>query len=95
MIELILSGLIVVVLAYHAYSEKLHKEKEDKLINAIMAKNATELRDLEIAKNTKIEMEPSTPPDLEPLENLTNDEHFKMIMKQAQERSQEDGQLNG
>ncbi len=79
MIDLLLVALIVAILGYHAYSERLHKEERDKMINAIMAKNAQELRDLEIAQNTKIKVEPATPPDLEPLENLTDQQHLNAI----------------
>ena len=91
MIDIILTIIILALLAYHAYTQKLNKEEREKLVNAVMSKNAVELRDLEIAGNTKIDVKPMSPPDLEPLENLSNDEHLKAILKQVEKVEEENG----
>jgi chromatin segregation and condensation protein Rec8/ScpA/Scc1 (kleisin family) len=80
MTEIVLTIVIVALLGYHAYCERLHKQEREKMMNAIVAKNAQELRDLTLAENTEIKVKPPGPPDLEPLENLSDQQHLDAIM---------------
>lgn len=89
MIELVLSGIIVALLVYHYLSMKQVKEERkdlvDKIVTTAIAKNASEYRDMELAKNTEIKLEPPTPPDFEPIENLTDEEHAQAIKNQLED----------
>ena len=81
MIEIALVLLIVAQMVYHAWYVREAREEKAKLINAVLSKNAQELRDLEIAQNTEIKVEP-IPPDFQPMENLSDEEHLRAIKQQ-------------
>ena len=89
MIDILLFIVIIAILAYHAYSQKQNAEERQRLINTIVAKNAQELRDLTLAGNTEIKVEPPREPDLTPLENLSDSEHYKAILKHGEKEELE------
>ncbi len=79
---IILAAIIIAVLAYHAYYVRETNKEKSKLINSLIAKNATELRDLELAEKVKpIEPPVIKEPDLVPEAGMT-DEQFDKAMKE-------------
>lgn len=79
----ILAGVILALLAYHAYFVRETNKEKFKLINSLIAKNATELRDLELTEKVK----PINPPvikepDLVPEAELTQDEFEKAVKEE-------------
>ena len=86
MIETIIVALIALaILGYHAWyvheSDKIKKF----LVDGILAKSANEFRDLRLAENTKIRVEPKRQgemPDLVPIEDL-DDEAFMKASKET------------
>lgn len=78
MIDILLTIIILSILGYHGwYVNEVNKEKKS-LVDALIAKSAEELKDLRIAENTKIKIEPKRQgelPDLIPIESV-DDEQF-------------------
>lgn len=81
MIDFILLSVIISLVVLIAYKEKINKEEKDKLINALVAKNATELRDLTAVD--KIVVKPTVPekPDLVSMDSLSDEEWNKQVLK--------------
>ena len=77
MIEIVVIIALLIYLAWKEYSWRL--EKQD-LLDMLKTKDANELRDLKMARNTNIKIEPQKPPDLIPEDQLTNDQ-FEKAMK--------------
>lgn len=81
----IVAIIALAILGYHAYYvREVNKEKKS-LVDAIIAKSAEELRDLRVAENTKIRVEPKRQgemPDMIPIENL-DDEAFMKASKET------------
>ena len=50
MSEIVLVGVILILCGLLGYKEYLGKKERDKFVNALLAKNATELRDLELVE---------------------------------------------
>jgi len=80
MTEILLTIIILVSFVYHAwYSHETNKEKKQ-LVDAIIAKSATELRDLRIAENTKIKVDNKQElPDMVSTDTLDDDELLKAV----------------
>ena len=81
MIDFILLSVIISLVVLIAYKEKINKEEKDKLINALVAKNATELRDLTAVD--KIVVKPTVPekPDLVSMDSLSDEEWNNQVLK--------------
>ncbi|MFZ5845296.1 MAG: hypothetical protein ACOY0S_02400 [Patescibacteria group bacterium] len=79
MTEIVLIGVIVALLAYLGWKEQETRFERNKLINALLAKNATEMANLDLADKTKVEVEKSKEPDFIPQEDLTDEEWKKAI----------------
>lgn len=82
--QIILFAIIIALLVYHYFYAKQVKEERKDLMNAIIAKNAQELRDLTLAGNTQIKVDPPKEPDLEPLENVTDDRFMKALLEKKE-----------
>lgn len=77
MTEIILALISLSILGYHAYYVHESNKEKKQLVDAIISKSAMELRDLRVAENTTIKMEPNKQPDLIPLENIDDEALLK------------------
>ena len=79
--ELILGGIIVVLLAFLIIKETQAQKERAKFINALIAKSATELRDLELTEKVKpIQPEMPAEPNLVPEAELSDEEFFEKVI---------------
>ena len=85
MIDLILAGVILILCCLIGWLDFNNRKERSKLINALLSKNAAELRDLEFVEKNQPEQQKSTPPDIVPLDSL-DDQQFDNFIKE---------QLNG
>ena len=76
-------GLIAIgeLLAFIAYVFLTNKEKQ-KLVNALIAKDAQDMTHLTLADNTKIQPEVNGTPDLIPTDQLTDEQFDEQIQEQ-------------
>ena len=80
MIEL---GVIIVLSLLLGWKEYSGRKERSKLINALMAKDAQDLVNLEMADKTQIKVQQPKPPDMVPMEQISDDEFEKYISQQA------------
>lgn len=80
MIELILAGLMVVMLVYHAWYVRETNKRHKELVKAVMSKNLQEYQATDIMDTESKEVEP---PDELPLEELDDSQFTKLIDKQV------------
>lgn len=82
MTEILLVIIILSLLGYHGwYVQQTDKAKKE-LVDALIARSAQELRDLRVAGNTKIKIEPPKKgenPDFIPLEQLDDETLIKAM----------------
>lgn len=82
MIDLIAMGILSLVILALLVDRYIYTKKSSDqmllLLNAVIAKNTTEFRDLEAIRTAEPEKEPELP-DLTPVEELTDDEFGEMI----------------
>lgn len=83
MIELIAIAILGVtdlalMAGFYLFSKEFSKERH-KLLNAVIAKNARELQELEITQNIEPAKEVK-PPDLIPIESLTDEEWAEKVL---------------
>lgn len=69
-------AILCILIGWMDYNNR--KERKD-LINAIKAKDAVELANLQLADKTEIKVKPEKEPDLVELSNLSDDEFNKAI----------------
>ena len=71
---------IVALLVFIGVKEYLFVKERKTLLNAVLAKNTQELKDLELIDKTKINLKPAKPKksDLVPLEELSDEEFYKV-----------------
>lgn len=83
MIDVILLAVIVALCVLIGWQEYQNRKEKNRLINVIISKNNQELRDLDIASQTKIKVE-TKPVNEEfiPEPDLT-DEEFNEVIKNA------------
>ena len=79
--DLVLGGLIVALIVGHFFYVKETNKEKSKLINALISKNAEELRDLELTEKVR----PITPeipeePVLVPESELTDEEFEEKVV---------------
>ena len=81
MTEILLTLIIVLLLGYHAWSTHQNDKAKRQLVDALIARSATELRDLRIAEKTKIEVKPSRGemPDMVPLDQVNDDDLLEAV----------------
>lgn len=84
MIVAILLAVILGQLAVMVYQEYSNRLERSKMINAIIAKSSTEMRDLEIADKTKIEIkQENKPSEFISTDQMSTDEWDKYIESQS------------
>lgn len=85
MSEIILGAIIIAILVvFYLYVRETNKERAQ-MVNALIAKNAQEMRDMTMAQNIKVTAPaPSTPPDVVPLDSLSEEEFDTHIQQQLQ-----------
>lgn len=72
--------IIALIVGHTLYVRETNKEKT-KLVNALISKNATELRDLDLSEKVEpIRPLVATPPDLIPESELSDEEFEKHII---------------
>lgn len=83
MIDLIAIGIlgiiIVVMLLGHLWYVKQVSSEREKFVNALIARNATELQNLEITSKVPAQTKSVVMPDLVPVQELDDGEFAKMI----------------
>ena len=80
MIEIVLIGVILALCGLIGWKEREARLERAKLINAILAKNAQEMANLDLADKTVIKANvPEQKPDLVPIENLDQETFEKVI----------------
>lgn len=89
MTEAFLSLIILGLIGYIAYNDRLNRAERKTFLQSLKAKNAQELRDLEIASNTKIAVAPTAEPELI-LESDVSDQQWEKAIK-ADSEQEEDG----
>ena len=80
MSEIVLAVVIVALIGYIAYERYEMRKERNKYINALLAKDAAQLRDLEFVDKLKIPKEEKVPNDLVDTKDLT-DKEFDEIIK--------------
>ena len=78
--EIVLVAIIIILSALLGWKEREARLERNKLINAILAKNAQEMVSLDLADKTEIKAEVPKKPELIPLEDLTNDEFKEAVL---------------
>lgn len=79
----IILGFVILALLVERYfnAKEMGKQLKD-MTRALMAKNATELRDMEMVDKVKVNVTPQRPPDLIPLEQMDDEQFNEMIEKE-------------
>ena len=78
--ELLLLGVIAILCGLLGWKEHEARLERNKLINAILAKNAQEMVNLELTDKTEIKAQvPEKEPDFVPQENLELDDWEKVV----------------
>lgn len=76
--------VIAVLVGLIGWMDYNHRLERQKLVNALMAKNAQEQANLDMADKTKIkvenEVQPVIPPDLVPENQMTDEEFDKFVL---------------
>ena len=78
-VELILLGVIIILCGLLGWEKRENRLEKSKLINALLAKNAQEMVNLELADKTEIKTETVKEPDLVPEADLDQDTWEKAI----------------
>ena len=78
--ELVLIGVILLLCGLIGWKEREGRLERNKLINALLAKNATEMVNLDLADKTQIKAQVSEKePDFIPPENLSQEDWEKVV----------------
>ena len=78
--ELVLIGVILLLCGLIGWKEREARLERSKFINALLAKNATEMVNLDLADKTQIKTEvPLKEPDFIPPENLSQEDWEKVV----------------
>lgn len=79
MSEIILAIVIIALIGYIAYEKYEMRKERNKYINALLSKDAAQLRDLEFVDKLKLPKEEKLSDDFIPAEDLTDKEFDKFI----------------
>ena len=79
MTELILFLVIATLTVLIGWMDYNNRKERKSYLNALIAKNADEAVQLELAGNTKIEAKQDKPDDIVPLDSLTDEEFIETI----------------
>jgi len=83
MTEAILIAVIIALLIYIGWDRYLSKQERGKLVNTIVARNAAELANLELAEKTKVEVPKINEYDsLRDMSELSDEEHSEAIKQE-------------
>ena len=82
MIEMVLIGVIVLLCGLLVWEKREGRLEKNKLINALLAKNAQDLASLDLIDKTEVK-QVEKQPDLIPAEDL-NDKEFKEVISGQQ-----------
>ena len=77
--EIILVVVILILCALLGWKEREGRLERNKLINALLSKNAQDLANLELADKTQIKAELPKEPNFVPPENLSQEDWEKVI----------------
>lgn len=81
MVDVAVILVLTILLCFKEYQGR--KERRE-LIQAVVARNATELANLQYSDKIKVEMQPENPnPDLTPVEQLNDEEFDTFILQHA------------
>ena len=83
MIEVLFTIIILVLLAGFAWYIRESNKEKAKLVNALIAKDATEMTNLTLADQTTIKPEVNREPDLVPMDQVDDekfDEHIQEVL---------------
>jgi Tfp pilus assembly protein PilE len=84
MIDLILVLVIALLLAYIAWDRYATRQERETMIRAIIAKNASEMRDMQAVDKLQVKAQiKQEDPDLVDTTNMTDTEFDTMIKQQA------------
>lgn len=79
--ELLLLGVILILCGLLGWKEREGRLERNKLINALLAKNAQEMVNLDLADKTQIKAQvPQKEPDLSPIENVSQEDFEKAVI---------------
>lgn len=70
--EFVLIGVVLILSGLLGWKERESRLERNKLVNALLSKNAQEMVNLELVDKTQIKVKPQEP-DLTPVENLDDD----------------------
>ena len=87
MTELALVVVILGLIGYIAYNDRLNREERKMFIRVIKAKNASELRDLEYVDTIKEEQRSEGISDLVPESEATDEEWAEAIRQEVDDAS--------
>ena len=81
MTELILTGVIAAILIYMSWDRYLTNKERSKLINSVIAKNAVEAKDLDVADKGE---PPQVVPPVDPYMDMSqlDDDRFKKVLEE-------------
>ena len=72
-VEIILGLIILALLAFIGWKERETRLLNNKLINALLARNANEMANMDMADKVEIKIKPQQEPDLIPTDSLPDD----------------------
>ena len=79
--ELVLTGVIIILCGLLGWKEREARLEKNKLVNALLAKNAQEMVSLDLADKTEIKAEvPPKQSEFVPMEDVSDDEFKKAVM---------------
>ena len=78
-VEIVLSFIILALLAFIGWKERETRLLNNKLINALLAKNASEMVNMDMADKAEIKVQQPQEPDLVPMDQLTDKEYTEAI----------------
>lgn len=76
-------GVIIALVVLIGWQEYQNRKERNKLINALMAKDAKELADLEFNERIKPQPTIEKPPDLVPVDQLSDKDFEKYVEKET------------
>ena len=80
-VEVILTGVILILCALLGWKEREARLERSKLINALLARNAVEMANLDLVDKTQIKAQvPEKEPDFIPPENLSQEDWEKVAI---------------
>ena len=83
MSEIILSVVILALIGFIAYDKYEMRKERNKYINALLSKDAAQLRDLEFTEKLKIPKEEKVPNDLIDTKDLTDEQFMEQVREET------------